>query len=166
MPANWTIRPVVLACLLRCADATQLDQRRAPDFLYALLQLRGVSELHWRAQNRLATPLVDPDDPRALLFTSTKPFRQQDADAWWIAFDRIQVANRELQAADSLLRDLRLPSFAVNRIRGAESPARLAEHVSVQGWRPVSTEVKVSRVDKVVDMFGGDKLYGHDLSVP
>lgn len=166
MPANWTIRPVMLACLLRCADATQLDQRRAPDFLYGLLQLRGVSERHWRAQNRLATPFVDPNDSHALLFTSTMPFREQDADAWWIAFDAIQVANRELQAADSLLRDLKLPPFAVNRIRGADSPARLAEHVSVQGWRPVSAEVKVGRVDKIVDMFGGDKLYGHDLSVP
>jgi hypothetical protein len=106
MPLNWTIRPVVLACLLRCADAAQLDQQRAPDFLYALLQLRGVSERHWRAQNRLATPLVDPDDPSALLFTSTRPLEERDTDAWWIAFDAIQVASRELRAADAVLRDL------------------------------------------------------------
>ena len=166
MPSLWTVRPVLLACLLRCADAIQLDQERAPDFLYGLLRLRGVSEAHWRAQNRLAIPMVDPDDPRALRFTSTRPFGEEDADAWWIAFDAIQVANRELQACDSLLRDLRLPSFAVDRIRGAESPARLAVLVATRGWRPVSAEVKASRIDRIVDMFGGEKLYGRDLTVP
>ena len=166
MPTSWTIRPIVLACLLRCADATQLDQQRAPDFLYGLLQLRGVSELHWRAQNRLAAPHQDPFDNRALLFTSTTAFEEADADAWWIACDAIQVANRELQACDSLLRDLKLPSFAIARIRDAESPDRLASHVTVKGWRPVAAEVKISRVDTIVEMFGGEKLYGHEMSVP
>lgn len=166
MPGSWFIRPVLLACLLRCADATQLDQQRAPDFLYGLLQIHGLSELHWRAQNRLSTPLVDPEDEHALVFTSTTPFRESDADAWWIAFDAIKVANREMQASDSLLRDLRLPPFALNRVRGAESPERLAAYVTVSGWRPVSAEVKVSRVDKIVEMFGGEKLYGRQMTVP
>ncbi len=164
MPAMWTIRPVLLACLLRCADAVQLDQQRAPDFLYAMLRLRGVSELHWRAQNRLATPVVAPDDPSALIFSSTMPFRADDAEAWWVAHDAIQVANRELQASNSLLRDLRLPPFAVNRVEGARSPAALAQHMRVVGWRPVQAEVKITQVDKVVEMFGGAELYGQDLS--
>ena len=165
MPASWTVRPVLLACLLRCADATQLDQARAPDFLYGLLQLRGLSEQHWRAQNRLATPLVESDDPHALRFTSTAAFGEEDADAWWIAHDALQVANRELQACDSLLRDLRMRTFAVNRIRGAESPSRLATLVAVRGWRPVSAVVKATRVERIVDMFGGEQLYGRDLSI-
>lgn len=164
MPAAWTIRPVLLACLLRCADAVQLDQQRAPDFLYAMLRLRGVSELHWRAQNRLATPVVAPDDPSALIFSSTMPFGADDAEAWWVAHDAIQVANRELQASNSLLRDLRLPPFAVNRVEGALSPAALARHMRVSGWRPVQAEVKITQVDKVVEMFGGEELYGRDLS--
>lgn len=166
MPVDWTIRPVLIACLLRCADATQLDQNRAPDFLYGLLKLRGVSESHWRAQNRLATPLVDSEDSHALRFTSTMPFGVEDADAWWIAFDAIQVANRELQSVDSLLRDLRMPPFLVNRVWGAETPQRLAEQVNASGWRPVAAEVKVSRTDKIVDLFGGENLYGHHMVVP
>ncbi|MDR7221601.1 ATP-binding protein [Aminobacter aminovorans] len=165
-PSSWTIRPIILACLLRCADAAQLDQQRAPDFLYGLLQLHGVSELHWRAQNRLSAPHVDPHDSHALVFTSTLAFGEQDADAWWIAYDAIQVANRELQASDSLLRDLRLPPFAINRIRGAEAPTRLALHVKVNGWRPVSAQIKASHVEKIVDMFGGTKLYGLQMAVP
>lgn len=165
MPSNWTIRPVLLACLLRCADATQLDQQRAPDFLYAMLRLRGVSELHWRAQNRLATPVVSPDDPSALIFSSTMPFGPADSDAWWIAHDAIQVANRELQTSNALLRDLRLPPLAVNRVEGALSPQALSRYVAVSGWRPVQAEIKISQIGKVVEMFGGEQLYGHDPSV-
>lgn len=165
MPSNWTIRPVLLACLLRCADATQLDQKRAPDFLYAMLRLRGVSELHWRAQNRLATPVVSPDDPTALIFSSTMPFGPADSDAWWITHDAIQVANRELQTSNALLRDLRLPHLAVSRVEGALSPLALARYVAVSGWRPVQAEIKISQIGKVVEMFGGEQLYGHDPSV-
>jgi len=165
MPTTWTIRPVLLGCLLRCADATQLDQKRAPDFLYAMLRLHGISELHWRAQNRLAAPVVSPHDSTALIFNSTMPFAPEDSDAWWIAHDAIQMANRELQAAYALLRDLRLPSFAISRIEGARSPRALAQFVTVKGWRPVQAEVKISQVQKVVEMFGGEQLYGHDPSV-
>lgn len=165
MPASWTLRPVLLACLLRTADATQLDQARAPDFLYALLQLQGVSEQHWRAQNRLATPVVSPHDPSALIFNSTRPFLTSDAEAWWIAHDAVRVADAELQAANALLRDLRLPPLAITRIEGARSPQALARHIAVRGWRPVQAEVTISQVGRVVEMFGGQQLYGQDKSV-
>jgi hypothetical protein len=165
-PETWSIRPVLLACLLRCADAAQLEQARTPDFLYGLLKLQGISELHWRAQNRIAAPVVDQNDAKALVYSSTMPFTAQDADAWWIAFDALQIANRELQTTDALLRDLRLPAFAINRIAHAEAPDRLATHLVVNGWQPVSAEVRITKVSKVVDMFGGEQLYGKDLHVP
>ena len=166
MPDHWAIRPILLALLLRCADAVQLDQSRAPDFLFGLLKIRGVSAEHWRAQNRLATPIIDPADPEALLFTSTRSFSEEAADAWWIAFESLHMASGELQAADALLRDSRLPPFAVRRISGADNPLRLSEHVRVQGWQPVEAEVKITDVAKVVGTFGGEQLYGRDYSVP
>lgn len=166
MPDSWSIRPILLALLLRCADAVQLDQSRTPDFLFGLLRLRGVSRDHWLAQNRLSTPTIDPLDPGALLFTSTRTFDSDVADAWWIAFEALQMANGELQAADAMLRDFQLPPFAVRRIRGADSPLRLAEHVRVSGWQPVPAEVKITDVAKVVGTFGGQQLYGNDYSVP
>ena len=165
-PPTWTIQPTKLACLLRCADAAQLDQSRTPDFLYALLRLRGLSETHWRAQNKLATPAIDPQEPEALVFSSTMAFAEKDADAWWVAYDAISIANRELQNSENLLRDLRLPTFAIKRIRDADSPTRLANHLAPEGWRPVSAEVKISRVSHVVRMFGGQELYGTDSTVP
>lgn len=166
MPPHWFVRPVLLGCLLRCSDAAQLDQQRAPDFLFGLLQLRGVSEAHWRAQNRIATPLVDETDPAALIFTSTIPFEVSDSEAWWIAYEAIQMANRELQQANSLLRDVRLPPFAVNRVLDAETPDRISKHLIPTGWQPVAARVSVTRVDRIVDMFGGEKLYGHHMAVP
>lgn len=166
MPDQWVVRPILVALLLRCADAVQLDQSRAPDFLFGLLRIKGLSAEHWRAQNRLATPVIDPADPEALLFTSTRSFKEEAADAWWIAYEALHMASGELQAADALLRDLRLPPFTVRRISGADSPLRLSEHVRVQGWQPVEAEVKITDVAKVVGTFGGEQLYGRDYSVP
>jgi hypothetical protein len=57
-------------------------------------------------------------------------------------------------------------ALPIYRIRDAASTERLADHVRVDGWRPVEAEVKISRVDRVVDMFGGKQLYGDDPTVP
>jgi hypothetical protein len=85
LPANWTIDPIKIACLLRCSDAAQVDQERAPDFLFALLKLRKLSVDHWLAQNKLAQPIIDPDDGRALLYSPTSSYSEAQTDAWWIA---------------------------------------------------------------------------------
>ena len=166
MPDAWAIDPIKIACVLRCADAIQIDQTRAPDFLYAQLLIRGVSDLHWRAQNRLASPTLDHKDPKSLLFTSTKAFERNEADAWWIAFDAINQADKEIQQTNIFLGDLGRPTLSVARIRDANSPERLALSVKTRGWRPVSAEVKISNVGRVVSWFGGEALYGKDLTVP
>ena len=131
-----SFNPLRIACLLRCSDAVQVDQSRAPDFLYALLQIRGVSEQHWKAQNRLATPTPDVKDRNYLIFTSTKTFFEQDAEAWWIAHDAILIADRELDNSNRLLRDLDFVGFRINGVKDARSPARLAGRVKAKGWRP------------------------------
>ncbi|MET3485854.1 ATP-binding protein [Methylobacterium sp. 1973] len=166
MPGEWSIDPIKLACLLRCADAVQIDQARAPDFLYAMLQLNGLSEAHWRAQNRLAAPTPDTDDPSALVFTSTKAFSEGDAEAWWIAHDAVVVANNELQSCASLMRDLKKKQFSITRVKDASAPERLASHIRPVGWRPINAVVKVGPTERVVGMLGGSQLYGDDPVVP
>jgi len=42
-PKDWRVDPMKIACLLRCADAAHIDDRRAPDFLRALARREGVS---------------------------------------------------------------------------------------------------------------------------
>jgi len=54
----------------------------------------------------------------------------------------------------------------VRRVAGAQSPSRLSEHVKVIGWHPIDAKVKVTDVGRVIDLFGGDKLYGHSVLIP
>lgn len=77
LSTDWTICPRKLACILRCADAAAIDSGRAPDYLFRLLRLNGVSRGHWVAQNRLGIAL-DVNDSSRLLFTSTHDFEEKD----------------------------------------------------------------------------------------
>jgi hypothetical protein len=93
MPQDWPVQAVKLACLLRCSDAIQIDQRRAPAFAFAIHDPEGESALHWLAQ-QLAQPVVicDPGGgPGRLLFTSQTDFTEDRADAWWIAHDFVSI---------------------------------------------------------------------------
>ncbi len=166
LPAGWSIDPMKIGCLLRCADAGHIDQQRAPDFLFALLKLRGISRQHWLAQNRLAQPIQDPDDKQALLYTSLGSYPEENADAWWIAKDLISIVNKELKACDTLLRDNRKPVFAINRVRDADLPARLMQHISASGWIPLEAEVRVTEAKQVAQTLGGTALYGDNAVVP
>ena len=168
MPQEWTIRPVLIAALLRCADAIQIDQTRAPAFARALQNPQGQSRLHWLAQ-QLAQPIIKIEPgggPGALLFTSQRDFEEAEADAWWIAYDLVRNANEELQGCYQLMKELELPVFTVDRVAGAESPRQLERYIRAYGWRPVNAEVRVSNVEHIVNLFGGRLLYGHDPSVP
>ena len=166
MPSNWVVRPVLLACILRCADACQVDASRAPAFLQGLIRPSEGSLPHWDAQASLNKPTIMSDDSETLLFTSSSDFGPDAAKAWWIANDLIRNADKELSACDALLRDLNLPELNVRRIAGAKSPRRLSHFVKVVGWHPVDAKVTVSDVGRVVDLFGGDKLYGNSVLIP
>jgi hypothetical protein len=152
-----------LAALLRVADALQLDRRRAPHFWRALEQPEGISALHWTSQEKLALPYVKDS---AVIFTSGEPFELKDADAWWVAYDALSMADRELHDADILLRNLGRPGLAAQRVEGVGNPEVMAKHVLVFGWRPVETRLRVSSVPKIVQTLGGEQLYGNDPTAP
>jgi len=158
-PRLGEIQPVKLACLLRSADACQIDQRRAPDFDMALQAPIGMSKLHWEAQNRLQVPFIEDG---SLTFTSSIDFTEDMASSWWVAHDLIQVAHRELQECDALMRDQGLPPLRVKAITGASAPASLARHVRPIGWAPVDASIRVSDPRCMVEMFGGAQYYGED----
>ncbi|MGI9509713.1 MAG: HD domain-containing protein, partial [Geminicoccaceae bacterium] len=169
-PLGWapklgSIQPVKLACLLRCADACQIDQRRAPDFDLAVQAPIGMSAKHWQAQNRLTVPTIEGE---SLAFTATQAFDQGEADVWWIAHDLIQIAHQELQECAALMRDQDLLTFCVTGVAGASDPAKLAEdYVETEGWTPVDASLRVSNPRRMVEMFGGEQYYGEDaLWVP
>jgi hypothetical protein len=162
-PTEWRVDPLKIACALRVADACQLDKRRAPGFLFALRKPVGIAEVHWRAQQHLAAPVLKSNQ---LLFSSSQPFRESESDAWWLALELVSLADSELHDVDNLLRDTRRPPFAVNGVTGARDPSRFAKHVQTTGWTPVDAQFKVSNAADVVRKLGGTALYGNDPVVP
>lgn len=165
-PREWRIDPIKIACLLRCADAAHIDNTRAPDFLHALLRRRGISFNHWQAQNRLARVDLDQFDKNksTILFTSTRPFREDEAASWWVAFDATCLIEKEIRASNALLesRDGGNPSpqFQVKRVKGIESSERMTEHIQVDGWTPCAAELHVGNMENLVKTLGGEQLYG------
>lgn len=158
-----TVDLLKVACMLRVADAMHLDQRRAPAFEFALRQPSGISADHWKFQERMAKPFVQGD---ALVYTAQPPFEVDIAEAWWTAFDALQMVDRELRNVDRVLRDRQKPPLLVRRVEGVQSPEDLARTVETVGWTPVDSTVRVSDVPKIVATLGGSKLYGQSVVAP
>jgi hypothetical protein len=161
-PADWVVDPLKLACVLRLADATQLDSRRAPSFLFALRRPEGNSQKHWRFQEHMARPQLDGD---RVTFTAWRPFDEHDADAWWLALDYLREVDMELKKVDALLHDLSRPRFEGRAVAGVDSPERFAELFPVRGWRPVDARITVTDVPHLVETLGGEQLYGKEPEV-
>src|SRR5207244_152788 len=81
-PPDWIVDRLKLACVLRLADAIQIDSRRAPTFLFALRRPEGISHAHWRFQEHIARPQLVGD---RVTYTAWRPFESADADSWWLA---------------------------------------------------------------------------------
>ncbi|MDN3266660.1 ATP-binding protein [Streptomyces sp. MA15] len=161
-PSEWIIEPLKLACILRLADATQVDSRRAPSFLFSLRRPRGVSREHWRFQEHISRPYRNGD---RVTYSSLLPFPPQDAASWWLALEYLRGIDRELKAVDALLHDLGRDRLAARAVAGVDSPERFAELFRVQGWRPIDATVKVSDIPSLVGTLGGRQLYGDEPEV-
>lgn len=160
---DCTVDILKVACLLRVADAMHLDQRRAPAFEFALTKPVGISADHWTFQERMAKPFVQAD---ALVYTAQPPFEAELADAWWTAFDALQMVDRELRDVDRVLRDRQKKPLIIRRVEGVHSPSDLARTIETVGWTPVDSTVRVSDVPNIVATLGGNKLYGDDPTAP
>ncbi len=164
-PREWRVDPIKLACVLRCADAAHIDDRRAPDFLHALLRRQGLSAAHWKAQNWLNRIDVDQQDPTGatLIITSSHSFSQTDADAWWVAFDAVTLVDTELRASNALLNSRKLtstPVFKSQQIIGVTSPELMSNYIQTDGWEPRSAKLHVSNIEHLIQRLGGKSLYG------
>jgi hypothetical protein len=161
-PREWTVDPLMLACLLRVADAAHLDAARAPLWLKAIRKPRGKSATHWVFQEKLNQPISEGD---RLLFTSV-PFGVNDAESWWMCFDALQVLDQELSEVDSILADSHRKQLAVRGVQGAGQADRLCRWVQTDGWLPVDTRIRVNDVAGLAKELGGEQLYGANRLVP
>lgn len=159
MPQEWIINPIKLACLLRCADAAAIDSGRAPDNLFRLLSLNGVSHDHWVAQNRLGIALCYSDSS-SLVVTSTHAFEENDFSAWNVAYDAVKVIESELDISQSLLPYQE--QLRVKHVAGAKSRLSLSKYIRTRNWQPSDVNVHISDVSKLISTLGGKELYGKE----
>lgn len=162
-PSNWTIDPGKLACILRIADAIQIDDRRAPSFLRTIRKPSGFSDSHWNFQQKLYQPRLERN---RLVFTSKAPFPISEVESWWICYDTLLMIDNELKEVDSFLVDTSRQRLKAIGVASVEDPKRLSRLIAVEGWQPVDTKIKVSNVAKLVGSLGGSQLYGDNLVVP
>lgn len=159
-PCEWSINPIKLACILRCADAGHIDASRAPDHLLKLLSINDVSRDHWNAQNRLSQLVVVNNDSTKVLITSTMAFPEEEFAAWNVAYDAVHVLDNELKSSNELLKRMGIPQFQAQGVSGAESREALSNHIKTKGWTPCDATLHVSNVDDIIRRLGGEQLYG------
>lgn len=160
---SWTVDPLKLACILRCADYAHIDERRAPAFLRALFKPEGESVNHWKFQEKLYQPRLEGD---RLIYTAKSSFNIEDASAWWLCFDILNAIDNELRKVDSLLADTHRERFAARGVSQAEEPSRLSRIIKTDGWQPVDTSIRVSAVADLISTLGGRDLYGDRVTPP
>lgn len=163
--ANWSVDALKVASLLRAADAGHIDGRRAPTFLLKVLQMNSLSRDHWVAQNHLGRPMVSPQDHGTLVVSSTSPFTQAEAQAWWVAFDALVLLDKEIKDCNDLLGNapgFARPRFARTRVAGAGRARETAKFVQTDGWEPSDSTVHVSDMSALVSSLGGENLYGKE----
>ncbi len=158
-PEGWTIHPQKLACILRCADAAAIDSGRAPDYLFRLLKLNGLSKDHWIAQNRIGIALND-ENPSQLLISSTHDFEEKDFAAWNVAYDAVKVIESEIEKCQDLLPEN--DRFQIKSVAGANSRKALSGYIRTRGWTPSDVNVHISDVAKLITTLGGKELYGQE----
>ena len=159
---EWTVDSLLIACLLRAADAGHLDSSRAPTFLLKVLEMNSVSRSHWIAQNHLGQLTVKNDDRSQLVVASTAPFQEADAAGWWVAFDLVTQFDRELKQCHAVLSSRSGPTrlFARTSVAAAGEAKGLAKYIETDGWEPANSPVHVSDVAALVESLGGEQLYG------
>lgn len=162
-PTSWTIDAVKLACILRIADATQIDDRRAPSFLRAIRNPSDHSDLHWKFQQKLYRPRLEKN---RLVYTSKSPFLITEMDSWWMCYDTLKMIDTELKDVDSLLVDTNRTRLNALGVASIEDPQRLSKLIAVSNWQPVDTKIQVTNVAKLVITLGGKYLYGDNSIIP
>lgn len=161
-PIEWSINPIKIACILRCADAGHIDGNRAPDLILHSRQIDGISKNHWIAQNHLSQIMIDRDDANRLIIKSNKSFEEKDFEAWNVAYDMVKLLNNELSRSNDLLYKRGTSPFQAKSVRGVESQEELSLYIKTKGWKPCDAEIHIGDVEHLIKTIGGEKLYGKD----
>jgi hypothetical protein len=157
MPNEWTIEPLKLACIMRAADASHIDDRRAPSFLKLVRKPNAYSEQHWNFQQKLYQPRCEGE---RLFYSSKTAFMADEASSWWFCRDTLQMIDKELNAVDGILTDNKLSRLKAKGVAAIGNIDRLKRVIKVNGWDPIDASIHVGDVAKLVANLGGEQLYG------
>ena len=157
-PDVGTVDLLRLACLLRCADAAHLDERRAERVRRRIQQPAGASIEHWDFQGAAtARPQVVGGK---VVFQAPRGFTIDDAPAWWLAYQMLRQVDHELRSCHDLLDRSGRRSLRASAVDGIESPDRFADVFRTFGWRPIDAEIRVADARRLIELLGGEQLYG------
>lgn len=159
---NWTVRPQFLAGILRCADALQIDHRRAPELIVENTDFEAESGLHWRAQSKIRNITAD----QHLIRVYSTAFESDESEIWWQGFEMFRAAQRELDAVDTFLRQSDYPRFHRRRILGIEAPESFAKYLRFCDTFPFRPEIKIGAPRQIIARLGGSQLYGSERNPP
>lgn len=162
LDSSWILNEVKVACMLRCTDASHIDERRAPKMLYAIKNPEGVSRDHWVFQGKMGQLSRVGD---ALIYSS-EDFNESEVTAWWLAYDVAEMIDDELKNSNAILEERGIETFAAKGVRGASSPKLFSRDVRVSGWEPVQAEVRVTDPVHLALTLGGKNLYGQGFKAP
>lgn len=164
MPNEWTVNPIKLACILRCADAGHIDAGRAPDSIYRLLKLNKVSQSHWNSQNHLCQVCEDSNDSKMLLITSSNSFNKADYASWNVAYELITLFDKEIKASNRVLSTMGC-AFPHVGVTGVSTKEELSNYIKTNGWIPCDATVHIENAKQIIEKLGGEQLYGKDDKV-
>ena len=160
-PAPWPIDIFKLCIILRVADAAHINSQRAPKFLFALTEPKGISLIHWQFQSKIHGVARDSDPERKELKITGSSFSPERQEAWWMAYDIAKLIDKELRAADRLLLDFNRKRLEARSVANINTPDDFSRSLPTEGWQPVDTSIKITDIKSIVDRFGGEKLYGN-----
>ena len=160
LPKEWSINPLQIAILLRCADAAHITSDRAPNFTYTLLKPTGTSGNHWKFQNRVSHPGYHSTEKHKLVYNSTQEFLENDRDAWWLLYDSLIVLNKEIINSNRVLLNNGYSTIFATGVKDIEEPEKISKYIKAKDWTPKNIAIHISNVEKMIRNFGGDKLYG------
>ncbi len=161
-PIDWRVDTLVLASLLRTADAAHLDSTRAPSMLSAVRDLPPLSSDHWLFQTRIQRPYLKNG---RLVFTAPDGFSSQEMSAWWLAYETLAMVDEELRNTDSILADNGRATLSARGVANVESPRAFSVVAPCRDWEPVEAKIKVDDVAGLVRRLGGSELYGENWLV-
>lgn len=159
-----TIDLAYVACVLRLIDYAHINSDRA-SYLSRILRpsIEAKSLLHWKAQEHITGPNRQEN---LLVFGSAQGI--QDVEAWWLFYDMVTGLDAEISTVREYLKSRRNSEnrFSLEGVRAANSPQSFATCVVPNGFEPVDVRFRPGSIERLVNILGGQTLYGDDKYAP